>query len=45
MAADVISMNRNKKRRITVFSLPNVQDEPRPLGAVGSGGWLGSFFE
>src|SRR3954464_6796045 len=25
-------------------SLPNVQDEPRPLGAVGSGDWLGSFF-
>jgi hypothetical protein len=21
---------------------PNAQDEPRPLGAVGSGGWLGS---
>jgi hypothetical protein len=23
---------------------PNVQDEPRRLGAVGSGVWLGSFF-
>jgi len=26
------------------LSLPNVQDEPRPLGAVGSGAWLGSVF-
>ena len=25
-----------------VHRLPNVQDEPRPLGAVGSGVWLGS---
>src|SRR4051812_12265438 len=24
--------------------LPNVQDEPRPLEAVGSGAWLGFFF-
>ena len=24
--------------------MPNVQDEPRPLGAVGSSVWLGSFF-
>ncbi len=24
--------------------LPNVQGEPRPLGAVGSDVWLGSFF-
>lgn len=27
-----------------VLSLPNVQDEPRPPGAVGSGAWFGSFF-
>jgi hypothetical protein len=26
------------------LSLANVQDEPRPLGAVGSGAWFGSFF-
>ena len=25
------------------LSLANVQDEPRPLGAVGSGVWLGLF--
>ena len=24
-----------------MFFLPNVQAEPRPLGAVGSGAWLG----
>ena len=24
-----------------IFNGPNVQDEPRPLGAVGSGGWFG----
>ena len=29
---------------ISVFLSPIVQDEPRPLGAVGSGAWFGSFF-
>ena len=34
-------MNVNERCHL---SLANVQDEPRPLGAVGSGDWLGSFF-
>jgi hypothetical protein len=36
--------DEEKKLSRPVHSLPNVQDEPRPLGAVGSGVWLGSFF-
>ena len=29
---------------LSCLSLPNVQDEPRPLGAVGSGVWLALFW-
>ena len=34
---------KTSKRTRNVFIMPNVQDEPRPLGAVGSGAWLGFF--
>src|SRR5256885_960518 len=34
----------NMRRCFSMILFPNVQDEPRPLGAVGAGVWFGSSF-